>query len=253
MDYKEINSNKRLEDMEGEIWEDIDEVKGYYMISNLGRVKALERIKDTGRYFPEHIMSGSSNGKNYLSVMFTIDKIHFRRYVHILVAQKFVKLPDDFSVNKYEVNHLDENPLNNQYTNLQWVTHKENMNYGTRKERLSKMFKGKNFSDGRKQEVFQINGKGDIVGYYPSIAEASRRTHVSAACISQCCRGENLSAGGYVWLYGDSYDPWNIDHCLRKTEKIYGKNFLSYKDDYHMAIPHIFKKERSDMPCVVFG
>ena len=31
-----------------------------------------------------------------------------------------------------DVNHIDENKENNDLTNLEWLTHKDNVNYGTR-------------------------------------------------------------------------------------------------------------------------
>lgn len=53
-------------------------------------------------------------------------------WVHRLVAQTFIPNPD----NKPEVNHKDENPANNRVDNLEWVTREENLNYGTRIQRI---------------------------------------------------------------------------------------------------------------------
>ena len=44
--------------------------------------------------------------------------------VHRLVAQAFLGPPPDDS---YEVDHKDRNRKNNDISNLQWVTHKENI------------------------------------------------------------------------------------------------------------------------------
>ncbi len=47
-------------------------------------------------------------------------------YVHRIIAKLFIPNPNNLP----EINHKDCNPLNNHYTNLEWVTHKENLEYG---------------------------------------------------------------------------------------------------------------------------
>ena len=39
----EIWKNLSLEDMEGEIWKDIEGYEGLYQVSNMGRIKSLEK------------------------------------------------------------------------------------------------------------------------------------------------------------------------------------------------------------------
>lgn len=57
-----VHKNKSLENIKDEEWREIPFTEGYYLVSNLGRVKALERIvySDTaplGRRIKEKILS----------------------------------------------------------------------------------------------------------------------------------------------------------------------------------------------------
>lgn len=47
-------------------------------------------------------------------------------YIHRIVAETFLPNPE----NKSQVNHKDCNPSDNALSNLEWVTHIENLNYG---------------------------------------------------------------------------------------------------------------------------
>jgi len=47
-------------------------------------------------------------------------------FAHRLVGEYFVEKPQDFTED-WEIDHLDENKLNNHYSNLEWVTHQVNI------------------------------------------------------------------------------------------------------------------------------
>jgi len=117
-----------------EEWRDIEGYEGYYQVSNLGRVRSVDRFDDRGFHQRSCILKSTDNGKGYRTVGLTKKAKGKRVRVHRLVAHAFIPNPD----NKPYVNHKDETRDNNNVDNLEWVTHKENINYGTHNDRVAK-------------------------------------------------------------------------------------------------------------------
>ena len=137
--------NLDLKNLEGEEWRDISFTEGIYQVSNLGRVKSIERTIQQGSRFitlKERILkqyyskkagglmikicckSLGINGKNY--------------YINRLVAFTFLKSPLD---NENDVIHINHNDKDNRLFNLKWCTRLENTNREIRSKRLSKAMK----------------------------------------------------------------------------------------------------------------
>lgn len=96
-------------------------IKGYpdYSISNFGDVSS-ERFNKRIRLKP------GKNSQGYYVVVLTKNKIRKTLRVHRLVAENFIENKHK----KPQVNHIDGNKLNNQVTNLEWATAKENIHHG---------------------------------------------------------------------------------------------------------------------------
>lgn len=99
--------------------------------------------------------------------------------VHRLLAQAFIPNPLNFS----EVNHKDENKLNNDATNLEWCTSKYNSNYGTRNK--------------RKAKPIQCIETGII---YWGAREMERQTGIKHNNIAHAIK-TGTKFGGYHWKY----------------------------------------------------
>lgn len=111
-----------------EEWKDIKNYEGLYQVSNLGKVKSLERTKSNGKglvKIKERILTQNITNWGYYRV--ALYKNGTRKYykVHRLVAEAFISNPN----NKEQVNHIDGNKLNNNVDNLEWNTRIENMNH----------------------------------------------------------------------------------------------------------------------------
>ena len=57
------------------------------------------------------------------------------------------------------MNHLDENRLNNCVENLEWTTIRENVNYGTSRQRQAQKMKGHTVSEETRQKMSEARKK----------------------------------------------------------------------------------------------
>ena len=123
--------------MKIEEWKDIVGYEGMYMVSNLGRVKSIERIitYSDGRVYKYHekILKQSVN-KGYMKVTLSKNSKVTSKKVHRLVAEAFLSNKNNYP----QVNHKDECTTNNNIDNLEWCSQEYNNNYGTRIERIKK-------------------------------------------------------------------------------------------------------------------
>lgn len=113
-----------------EKWEDIEGYEGFYQVSNLGRVKSLERITTylwhgniVERKEKEKILKTRRNRWGYEVVNLSKEKKQKTYQVHVLVANAFLEKTEV----KKQVNHINGDKLNNNLSNLEFVSPKENM------------------------------------------------------------------------------------------------------------------------------
>ena len=135
--------------------------------------------------------------------------------VHILVAKTFIPRVKG----KPFVNHIDENPENNDVANLEWVTQKENT------ERHSKII-----SHSRKiQQIDTLSG--EVIQTFDSVTIASKNINKSRRSIQLVLGGKNKTAGGYYWKYEDDNNYHEDDVDILEGEKVYGyDNYYVFSD-----------------------
>lgn len=181
-----------------EIWKDIEGYEGIYQVSNLGRVRSLDRI--VNRQNPRNgqplsftlkgcIMKQYLDKTGYYRLTLKVIEPFKRRTIHSLVAETFVDGYFEGAI----VNHKDENKTNNRADNLEWVTYKQNSNYGNAKQRqIEKQIR----------PVEQLSEEGIILNTYKSVSEAAIAVGTSTSHISAAIReNKRKHAGGYRWRY----------------------------------------------------
>lgn len=201
----EIYKNLSLENLPDEEWRDIKGYEGLYQVSNMGRVKSLERksgfyLTKKGKlscYSVKEKICRQHIVMTYLMVHLSKDNIKEQLKVHRLVAENFID-----NINNYpQVNHKDENKLNNNTNNLEWCTSKYNNNYGTRNKRIS----DKQRNDPRfSKRIMQYSLDGEFIKEWESICEAGRAGYCRKT-ISDVCNKENgyHTANGYQWKFSE--------------------------------------------------
>lgn len=104
-----------------------------------------------------------------------------------------------------QINHIDENKVNNVKSNLELVTPKQNSNWGTRNSRVSKAKKGIIPKANPPKQVGAFNENGELVFVFPSTMEAGRngfnQGNVSACCNKCFHREGNNVYKGLTWRY----------------------------------------------------
>lgn len=114
-----------------EHWRDIVGYEGYYQVSDMGRIKSLDRVVIDKRGFEKRIHERIMKQEvchSYFTVHFRKNCTDKRFFVHRLVASCFL---DDYKQD-LEVNHIDGNKLNNVIENLEIVTKIENIRHAIR-------------------------------------------------------------------------------------------------------------------------
>lgn len=110
-----------------EEWRDIPGYEGMYQVSNNGRVKSLPRERNNARArwkSKEKILKPGYGGFRYAIVALLKGKKQKTHKVHSLVAQAF--LNHEPCGLKVVVDHIDNDPTNNNLENLQLITHRLN-------------------------------------------------------------------------------------------------------------------------------
>lgn len=181
-----------------EIWKDIEGYEGLYQVSNFGRVRSLDRVepyRNGGtRKRKGNMKILHKNKDEYVIITLCKCSKHKTFTVHKLVWTSFVgPIPEG-----YEINHKDERPENNRLDNLNLLTHKQNINWGTGIQRHSFTQRNRPVTS---KVVNQYSIDGIFIKQWPSTKEIERTLGFGNTSISKCCIGKLKTAYGFKWQY----------------------------------------------------
>lgn len=189
-------SHATLTTLANEEWRAIKGYEGLYEVSNLGRVRSLDRIQSRSswrqREFMQHykgrILKQQRNNKGYYTVILQVHKKYDMRLVSRLVAEEFIPNPNNLPV----VNHKDQVPTNNVASNLEWCTTKYNVTYANAVEmRVAKV----------SRPIEQLTLDGKHVAFYKSANEAQRIGGYDHTNIGRVIHGKQKQYLGFLWRY----------------------------------------------------
>ena len=196
------NAPKSFTTMEHtENWKPVKGFEGIYEVSDLGRVRSIDRVitDSRGRVVPikGRIMKQNAHYKGYLRLLLSNgeEKEH-GFFVHRLVAEAFIPNPGNLP----EVNHKDENKANNRADNLEWCTHLANSQHGSRGARIGAWHLQ---NSPRRTPINQLTMDGQYIQTFPSQGEAARQVNGSQGTIAMALAGRRHSAYGFKWEYAE--------------------------------------------------
>lgn len=169
-----------------EVWRFVPAYEGLYMVSNLGRVKSLDRVityKDGRKACLKGMMlKQHKDKKGYIYVYLSKDGKSKFFYIHRLVAIAFI--PNDDPDNKKEINHKDENKQNNCAENIEWCDRTYNINYSI-------------------STPIEVYKDGELICVFESQNEAARQLGLFQSAITKVLKGSRNHTGGYTFKYAE--------------------------------------------------
>ena len=178
-----------------EFWKPIPFYDGLYVVSNTGKVKSLN-WNHTGK--PKELKSYDNGG--YRRVCISKNGTVKRFLVHRLVAELFLDNPNNYPV----VNHKDGNKTNNNVSNLEWISIKDNVNHaietGLRPRNINCVRKR-----GRESKlckpVYQYDKNNNLIRKWNSSFDIEEEFGYDRKTIISCCNGYKPTYRGFIWSH----------------------------------------------------
>ena len=212
-----------------EEWRPIDGYEGLYEVSNLGRVRSLDRVSidknGVSKHLKGSILRPSLSG-NYFQVPLYRGNDSYQNFlIHRLVASAFL----ENAANKPQVNHKDGNTKNNVASNLEWVTASENIRHAYDIGKMS--YKQRNYKKMGKLSG-KVNGRSvvcvDDGEIFSTLQSAADFYHISINSVWDSCN-DGREHCGHKFRYVDELKHDSENELIIPDDPI--------KQYHHIASP----------------
>ena len=122
-----IKWSMNVKSLSGETWKDIENYEGVYQVSDLGRVKSLERyiVRKNGytQLIYEKVLNPCINTHGYLALSLHKNNKSLNCRVHRLMAEAFIPRIKGKNI----INHINGIKTDNRLKNLEWTDYSGNL------------------------------------------------------------------------------------------------------------------------------
>lgn len=159
-----------------EEWKDIKGYEGLYKMST--KLRIYDIINDCFKEPDERF--------GYLYIRLTKDGKRTTHKFSRLLGLAFIPIPEELAnvpLSKLDVHHIDFDRMNNDLSNLMWVTHAKHMEIH------------------KARKVYQYGLDGAFIKEWISFSEIGRQLGFIPQNIRKCCVGDIETAYKYQWRY----------------------------------------------------
>lgn len=229
-----------------EEWRPVIDYEGYYEVSNLGRVRSINRIRKSGAMKEGVVLKQCLNNRYYIVNLVKEGISHVFR-VHRLVAQVFVPNPE----NKPNVDHINTDTKDNRACNLRWVTQKENFSNELSLKKWNDSVKKRKRVYSTSKKIVCLNTRE----IFNTISEAADKYNTGtdfdnlSRGIGLCCKGKYSYSGTVintgeklVWAYYEDYINMSEEDIINKL--IINENKGRSKKVYCITTGKVFNNSK---------
>lgn len=186
-----------------EIWKWIYGYENMYQVSNLGRVRSVDRdvycevSPNKLQHIYGKVLKQGTNHKGYPIVYLSKDGKQKTITVHRLVALTFIENP----LNLPQVNHIDGDKTNNHVSNLEWCDNSYNQIHAHKTGLFPRYEDTVGWGrPARPVAMLDLNTK-EVLRTFETLASVKRETGINQFNVRSVCLGLRNHAGGYDWKF----------------------------------------------------